>query len=94
MQAYSTVGTPDYMAPEVILGKGYGMECDWFDSELSLYSLIRNFKFLKITRLIMFCTIPGGLLAPLCMKCFLDFLLFILMNPGLLVERYYEYLRT
>ncbi|MCI14312.1 serine/threonine-protein kinase 38-like, partial [Trifolium medium] len=26
--AYSTVGTPDYIAPEVLLKKGYGMECD------------------------------------------------------------------
>ena len=29
MQAYSTVGTPDYIAPEVLLKRGYGMECDW-----------------------------------------------------------------
>lgn len=28
--AFSTVGTPDYIAPEVLLKKGYGMECDWW----------------------------------------------------------------
>ena len=28
-KAFSTVGTPDYIAPEVLLKKGYGMECDW-----------------------------------------------------------------
>ncbi|KVH91596.1 AGC-kinase, C-terminal [Cynara cardunculus var. scolymus] len=38
MLAYSTVGTPDYIAPEVLLKKGYGMECDWFVS-LALWSL-------------------------------------------------------
>ncbi|CAL9773041.1 unnamed protein product [Musa acuminata subsp. burmannicoides] len=30
--AFSTVGTPDYIAPEVLLKKGYGMECDWYDN--------------------------------------------------------------
>jgi protein-serine/threonine kinase len=29
-QAYSTVGTPDYIAPEVFSAKGYGQECDWW----------------------------------------------------------------
>ncbi|KAF8645539.1 hypothetical protein AX16_007750 [Volvariella volvacea WC 439] len=28
--AYSTVGTPDYIAPEVFMMKGYGKECDWW----------------------------------------------------------------
>lgn len=29
-KAYSTVGTPDYIAPEIFLQKGYGKECDWW----------------------------------------------------------------
>ena len=28
--AYSTVGTPDYIAPEIFIHKGYGQECDWW----------------------------------------------------------------
>lgn len=28
--AYSTVGTPDYIAPEIFQQKGYGNECDWW----------------------------------------------------------------
>jgi protein-serine/threonine kinase len=28
--AYSTVGTPDYIAPEIFSGKGYDKGCDWW----------------------------------------------------------------
>ncbi|KAF2667660.1 serine/threonine-protein kinase cot-1 [Microthyrium microscopicum] len=28
--AYSTVGTPDYIAPEIFSGKGYDYGCDWW----------------------------------------------------------------
>ncbi|CAO1637064.1 unnamed protein product [Sympodiomycopsis kandeliae] len=28
--AYSTVGTPDYIAPEIFIQQGYGHECDWW----------------------------------------------------------------
>ncbi|KIL70545.1 hypothetical protein M378DRAFT_1042597 [Amanita muscaria Koide BX008] len=28
--AYSTVGTPDYISPEIFMQKGYGNECDWW----------------------------------------------------------------
>jgi len=34
-QAFSTVGTPDYIAPEVLLKKGYGLECDWYIKKLT-----------------------------------------------------------
>lgn len=33
MQAFTTVGTPDYIAPEILLKKGYGMECDWWSGK-------------------------------------------------------------
>jgi len=36
-QAFSTVGTPDYIAPEVLLKKGYSVECDWFVLYFSFY---------------------------------------------------------
>ena len=28
--AYSTVGTPDYIAPEIFTGHGYSFSCDWW----------------------------------------------------------------
>ncbi|EPS36700.1 hypothetical protein H072_9738 [Dactylellina haptotyla CBS 200.50] len=30
VMAYSTVGTPDYIAPEIFIHQGYGQECDWW----------------------------------------------------------------
>ncbi|EPX74658.1 AGC/NDR protein kinase Orb6 [Schizosaccharomyces octosporus yFS286] len=30
VMAYSTVGTPDYIAPEIFLQRGYGQDCDWW----------------------------------------------------------------
>lgn len=30
LMAYSTVGTPDYIAPEIFTGHGYSFDCDWW----------------------------------------------------------------
>jgi cGMP-dependent protein kinase len=40
LSSYTLVGTPEYLAPEVILGKGYTFAADWWSTGVMMYEFI------------------------------------------------------
>jgi len=40
LKAFSTVGTPDYIAPEVLSGEGYGQACDWWSVGCIMFEMM------------------------------------------------------
>ena len=49
--AFSTVGTPDYIAPEVFGKSGYGPEVDFWSIGVILFEMIVKIYFYSIDRI-------------------------------------------
>lgn len=87
--AYSTVGTPDYIAPEVLSQKGYGPECDWWSLGVIMYECLVGYTPFyaddpvmtcrKILRWQQFLDVPDHVSRHLSPEC-MDFLLSFVCN--------------
>lgn len=70
IQSYATLGTPSYMAPEVLDAQPYGVKADTYSFALVLWSIVRAFIADHLHRLLQQnyhpqCSSPPSLLLPL-----------------------------
>eukprot|EP00903_Cladosiphon_okamuranus_P013024 g12152.t1 len=82
--AFSTVGTPDYIAPEVLAQKGYGAECDWWSLGVIMYECLVGYTPFyaddpvmtcrKILRWQQFFNVPDNVVRGLSPEC-MDFMM-------------------
>lgn len=88
--AYSTVGTPDYISPEVLMQRGYGKECDWWSLGVIMYECLVGYTPFyaddpmntcrRILRWTQQLRIPSEITRTLSREC-VDFMLHLLCAP-------------
>ena len=89
--AYSTVGTPDYIAPEVLVQRGYGKDCDWWSLGVIMYECLVGYcpfyadepviTCRKILRWQQHLEIPANVVSKVSPEC-IDFLLQLLTDSS------------
>jgi serine/threonine kinase 38 len=94
---YSTVGTPDYIAPEVLMQRGYGKSCDWWSLGVIMYECLVGYTPFyaeepvltcrKILRWQQFLEVPAEVENKLSLEC-LNFLFSLLTDSNKRIGMY------